>query len=152
MRQEFFTPLVQPKQYNLLRRMLSRTGFVLLALFLNAYPLPQQIGGVRQALRFTGELVEQGDCPLVFPEGMRTLDGRLQSFQSGVGFMSKELDVPIVPVHLHGLFELFSIHHRFPRPGRALVTFGTPVFASQEVDAAGLTAKVRSRIEAMGSK
>jgi 1-acyl-sn-glycerol-3-phosphate acyltransferase len=66
--------------------------------------------------------------------------------------MSKELDVPIVPVRLHGLFELFSIHHRFPRPGRASVTFGTPVFPSQEVDAAGLTAKVRSRIEEMGSK
>ncbi|MFP4429134.1 MAG: AMP-binding protein [Desulfovermiculus sp.] len=152
MRQEFFAPLVQPKQYNLLRRMLSRTGFMLLALFLNAYPLPQQTGGVRQALRFSGELVERGDCPLVFPEGERTPDGNLQSFQPGVGFMSKELDVPIVPVRLDGLFELFSIHHRFPRPGRASVTFGTPIFPSQELDAAGLTAKVRSRIEEMGSK
>ncbi|MFO7876705.1 MAG: AMP-binding protein [Desulfovermiculus sp.] len=152
MRQEFFTPLMQPKRYTLLRRMLSRTGFMLLALFLNAYPLPQQTGGVRQALRFTGQLVERGDCPLVFPEGVRTPDGRLQSFQPGVGFMSKELNVPIVPVRLHGLFELFSIHHRFPRPGRASVTFGTPVFPSQEMDAAGLTARVRSRIEEMGAK
>ena len=148
-RQEFFWPLLQPDQTSWHNRLTSRGVYILLGLFLNIYPLPQRTAGVRRALRYAGRLVDAGECPLIFPEGMRTPNGRIQPFQRGVGFMARELDVPIVPVRLAGLFELFSIHHRLPRPGRAEVAFGPPVYPSPDVDAADLTIQVQSRIQDM---
>ena len=148
-RQDFFGPLVSPQQNSRLQRLSSRLQYILLVLFINIYPLPQRTAGVRQALRYTGRLVDAGNCPLIFPEGIRTPDGRMRDFQRGVGFMARELDVPIVPIRLHGLFELFSIHHRFPRPGRAEVSFGTPVYPSPDKDAATLTTEVQTRIQEM---
>jgi long-chain acyl-CoA synthetase len=146
-RQDFFGPLVSPQQSSRIQRLSSRLQYILLVLFINIYPLPQRTAGVRQALRYTGRLVDAGNCPLIFPEGIRTPDGRMRDFQRGVGFMARELDIPIVPVRLHGLFELFSIHHRFPRPGRAEVSFGTPVYPSPDKDAATLTTEVQTRIQ-----
>ncbi|MFO7802335.1 MAG: 1-acyl-sn-glycerol-3-phosphate acyltransferase, partial [Desulfovermiculus sp.] len=148
-RQDYFWPLLQPEQTSWHNRLASRGKYILLGLFLNIYPLPQRTAGVRRALRYAGRLVDAGECPLIFPEGMRTPNGRIQPFQRGVGFMARELDVPIVPVRLSGLFELFSIHHRLPRPGRAEVAFGPPVYPSPDVDAAGLTSQVQNRIQDM---
>jgi len=69
-----------------------------LSLF-NAYPLPQEMAGVRRALNYTGELIKRGYCPLVFPEGMRSPDGSLQAFRPGIGMMAVRLRVSIVPIY-----------------------------------------------------
>ena len=93
----------------------------------NAYPLSQDLGQVRDSLRYTGEMVEAGFCPLVYPEGKLTPDGSLQPFQPGIGLMSQRLEVPVVPVHLHGLFDVMSVHDSWPRRGSVRVEFGTPL-------------------------
>lgn len=147
MLQEYFTPLLEPDRYGLHRRILSRTIYILLCHLLQAYPLPQKTGGIRQAIRFTGELAEYGNCPLIYPEGQRTLDGQMNDFQTGAGVMAKWLDLPVVPVHVQGLFELFSIHQAWPRPGRCRVAFGQPLVPSPDVDARTFTAKLRGRVE-----
>ena len=73
----------------------------------NAYPLPQRMAGVRRALKYTGELIDEGYCPLVFPEGARTTDGTMQPFKTGIGLMATRLRVPVVPIHIAGLFEIY---------------------------------------------
>ncbi|MDE0107511.1 MAG: AMP-binding protein [Bryobacterales bacterium] len=93
----------------------------------NAYPLSQDLGQVRDSLRYTGELVEAGFCPLVYPEGILTPDGSLQRFQPGIGLMSQRLEVPVVPVHLHGLFDVMSVHDSWPRRGSVRVEIGAPL-------------------------
>src|SRR4030095_4246883 len=60
-------------------------------LIFNVYPLPQQMSGVRRALRTSGDLVSRGYCPLIFPEGVRTPDGLMHGFQAGVGLMAVRL-------------------------------------------------------------
>ena len=42
-----------------------------------------------------------GISVLVFPEGTRTKDGRLQEFRDGPALFSRRAGVPIVPVYLH---------------------------------------------------
>ena len=90
----------------------------------NAFPLPQRMGQIRDSLRYAGELVDAGYCPLVFPEGRRTEDGRIQAFRPGVGFMAARLDLPVVPLRLHGTFELFPKGARWPRTGAVIVQVG----------------------------
>lgn len=63
-------------------------------------------------------------CPVVFPEGHRTLDGSINTFRPGIEMMAARLDLPAAPVCIDGLFEVFSIHERWPGHGQVRVRFG----------------------------
>ena len=108
--------------------------YYLTTFLVNAYPLPQKMSGTRRALRYTGELVDEGFCPLVFPEGGRSPDGGMQPFKSGIGLMAVRLGVPVVPIRLEGLFEIYSLHHEWPKPGSVRVRFGKPLSFSGQAD------------------
>jgi long-chain acyl-CoA synthetase len=107
----------------------DRTSIELMAagLFFNTYPLPRHSVGLRDALQHTGRLVDRGYSILVFPEGERTMDGNLLPFRQGIGVIAKEIRLPVVPVLLHGVFEIWPTFARGPRrKGTAEVYFGRP--------------------------
>jgi long-chain acyl-CoA synthetase len=97
----------------------------------NTYPLPQQMAGANRALRYTGELINRGLCPLVFPEGNRTRDGAILPFRPGIGMMAVRLRVPVVPVRIKGLYEIYSIHDSWPGRGPVEVSFGRAMTFSE---------------------
>ena len=138
----------------LARRIGMRALYYLCCGLFNAYPLSQDLGQVRDSLRYTGDLVDAGFCPLVYPEGRFTADGSLQPFQPGIGLMSQRLEVPVVPVYLHGLFDVMSMHDSWPRRGSLRVEFGAPldpvsgetyVQLAQRVEASLLQMAARNR-------
>jgi long-chain acyl-CoA synthetase len=124
MMQEFFRAHFEPERAGLLRRLRSGLAYHLACGLLNAFPLPQQLGGVRRALQFVGEEIDAGDCPLVFPEGHRSRDGALHPFMPGIGLMAVAMQVPVVPVHIDGLFALFGPGRRWPRRGPVRLRVG----------------------------
>lgn len=63
---------------------------------------------------------------LVFPEGTRTIDGRLTEFKKGAAILASELKVPIVPVALKGAFEMWPRGGKF-RLHPVEVHFGDPI-------------------------
>ena len=79
------------------------------------------------SLRRVIEGVRNGRSLAVFPEGTRTPDGRLQTFQSGVFKIAVKAGVPIVPVTIRGTFELLPKTTLAPRPGRVDVILGEPI-------------------------
>jgi len=110
-----------------------KTGlqYLLARIAFNTYPLPQEMAGVKGALLYTGELVGMNYCPLVYPEGRRTADGAIHAFRPGIGLMAVRLQVPVIPVNIAGLYEVYSMHHDWPKAGPVRVTFGQPIkFAS----------------------
>jgi 1-acyl-sn-glycerol-3-phosphate acyltransferase len=86
------------------------------------------MAGVRRALELTGELVQAGYCPLVYPEGERTPDGEMRPFKSGIGLMAVRLRVPVVPIHLQGMFHIYSIHDSWPHTGTVRMKLGPPQY------------------------
>jgi 1-acyl-sn-glycerol-3-phosphate acyltransferase len=73
---------------------------------------------------------------LIFPEGTETRDGEIQPFKAGIGLLASELNVPIVPVMLRGLFEVKQRGQRFVKPGTVSVTFAEPItFAADKAPA-----------------
>jgi long-chain acyl-CoA synthetase len=75
---------------------------------------------------------------MLFPEGERSIDGELKKFRKGAPILSAHLDVPIVPVGLDGLFELWPRGRSFNwglllpwRGGRIRVLFGPPLHATR---------------------
>jgi long-chain acyl-CoA synthetase len=123
---DVFRPYFQPDRYPMKDILWTGLGYVLALGLFNAYPLPQDFAGVRRALNYTGDLIKRGYCPLVFPEGARTEDGTMQPFRPGIGMMAIRLGVPVVPLHVQGLFEIYSIHDSWPRKGPVRVSFGQP--------------------------
>jgi 1-acyl-sn-glycerol-3-phosphate acyltransferase len=86
---------------------------------------------------------------LIFPEGTETKDGRLQPFRAGIGLLASELDVPVVPVMLRGLFELKKKRQFFVRPGVVSVTFGEPITFPQGTPPAEITKELERRISSL---
>ena len=130
-RAEYFRPHFEPSRFALKAMLSSRFQYGFARLFYNCYPLPQEMTGVRRALRYTADLIRRGYCPLVYPEGQRTPDGSLQTFRPGIGMMAVRLRVPVVPLYIAGLFDVYSLHHSWPARGPVRVRIGKPVsFAS----------------------
>src|SRR5262249_28952047 len=117
MMKDHFRAYFEPHGRSQKEVLLAAVAYFLACLMYNAYPLPQQMSGTRRALAYTGELVNRGYCPIVFPEGLRTSDGTLQKFRPGIGMMTIRLRVPVVPIQLSGLYEIYSLHDSWPRLG-----------------------------------
>jgi 1-acyl-sn-glycerol-3-phosphate acyltransferase len=92
---------------------------------LGAFPVDRASAGDRQAIAASVEILRRGEALLVFPEGTRTLDGRLQPFREGAARLA--LMVPgtrIVPLRLTGTFEAWGKGKVIPRPVRVRLRVG----------------------------
>lgn len=92
----------------------------------NIFLLPQK-RGFRKSLAFMGNLVDRGVSLLIFPEGTRTRNGKLQNFMSGLGLMVKEFQIPVVPIKIVGMEKIFPRSAKFPKKGKCEVIFGEPI-------------------------
>ncbi len=100
---------------------------------LNLFPLVQ-VGDWRPTLRIAGRLADRGQCPLIYPEGKRSDDGRPGQFHLGVTVLSQELHLPIVPCATAGLHTVMPVGSRWPRRAglrrpTIAVCFGEPIAA-----------------------
>ena len=68
-----------------------------------------------------------GQSFVVFPEGTRSPDGRLQPLKKGGFIMALQAGAPIVPVSLSGTWRIMHKGEIAIRPGRIRVTFHDPV-------------------------
>ncbi len=95
---------------------------------LNALPIrndTSDIGAIREVLG----LLDQGMAVIMFPEGSRTLDGRMQPFKRGVGLLVKKSRCPVVPVAVEGCYDAWPRSRSFPRifGQRVAVLVGSPI-------------------------
>ena len=107
-------------------RVRQRLAYVLGAALFNVFSLPRQ-SGFRKSFAYAGEAVDRGWGVLIFPEGHETRDGLMQPFRGGIGLLASELNVPVIPIRLDGLWELKQRRQFFVRPGTVSVTFGEAV-------------------------
>ncbi len=124
---EFF----EEKQFKPLSWMWRRFCFYFTSLSLNVYLFPQT-KGVKRSMEHTGWLIDHGFNVLFFPEGARTVTGKMGSFKEGVSMMVSEMQVPVVPVAVKGLFELMPRYAGLPKRGKAICRFGKPIVCRRE--------------------
>ena len=84
--------------------------------------------GLKNAIQQTAGVLKSGRNMVIFPEGARSRDGSLMPFKKSFAILSKELNVPIVPIAIKGAFESLSIGSRFPRPGKITLRFLKPIY------------------------
>jgi 1-acyl-sn-glycerol-3-phosphate acyltransferase len=93
---------------------------------LNAFPVSRGEADVR-ALREYVSRVKAGHAVLLFPEGTRTRDGRLQPLEAGVGMLAARAGAPVVPAYVDGAFRAWPRHRLLPRFAPVAVRFGRPI-------------------------
>ncbi|MEJ2672665.1 MAG: lysophospholipid acyltransferase family protein, partial [Deltaproteobacteria bacterium] len=76
------------------------------------------------AMQAAAYILNQGGILVIFPEGARTLTGELRPFMQGVAVLAEEVNIPLVPVYLHGSFQAWGPNARFPRPHPIQIIFG----------------------------
>jgi 1-acyl-sn-glycerol-3-phosphate acyltransferase len=84
-------------------------------------------GGKKSIARAAVLMREKGYSFLIFPEGTRSRDGKLQRLRRGGFFLALETGAPIVPVTIRGTFALMPKGQRFARKGSVAVEFHEPV-------------------------
>lgn len=95
------------------------------SLLVGAFPFPRRSGrGV--GLERAAELLGAGWNVLLFPEGTRSLDGRIGPFKSGAARLLLATGVPVVPIGLVGTGDVLPKRALVPRRGPVVVRFGAP--------------------------
>jgi 1-acyl-sn-glycerol-3-phosphate acyltransferase len=97
---------------------------------LNAFPVKRSsadTGALKEAMR----RLKAGGQLVVFPEGTRTLDGRIGPFLPGVAMLAQRAADWTVPVVIDGAFECWPRSRKIPRGGSIVVRYARPIHRSQ---------------------
>jgi 1-acyl-sn-glycerol-3-phosphate acyltransferase len=77
------------------------------------------------------EAMREGQSFLIYPEGTRSPDGRLQEFKKGAFVLAIKAGVPVVPVLCSGAQRVMAKQSLEIHPGEILVEFLEPIDASK---------------------
>jgi 1-acyl-sn-glycerol-3-phosphate acyltransferase len=104
----------------------SNRLFGMLISSLNTIPLKRDQAHV-SAFRSVLKVLQQGRPVCLFPEGTRTVDGKVSSFKPGFGFLCRKTGAVLIPVVIDGAFECWPRSKKIFSPGRITVRFGPAV-------------------------
>ncbi len=101
--------------------------------------------------------LKHGKVLNIYPEGERAFDGELHDFKKGAAILATELDLPILPVAIDGVYKVWARHSWMIRPAKVKVRFGEPFYAKDVVDSTlddeakyeAVTAHLKSEIKQM---
>jgi 1-acyl-sn-glycerol-3-phosphate acyltransferase len=98
------------------------------------------------SLRHAGEAVRSGTSLVVFPEGTRSRNGRVQPFKKGPFVVAQEAGVPVIPVAISGSGAITPSKVIAVYPGRIRVAAGDPILPADYPDKEALLAAVRRQV------
>jgi len=100
------------------------------------------------SMRVAAEVIRSGLSMTIFPEGTRSLDGRLQPLKKGPFYLAMESGYPIVPVTLLGTYEILPKGKWLLAPEKAVakIVFHPPIWPKDFADRDALIAAVSEAI------
>lgn len=97
-----------------------------------------------------------GKILVLFPEGERSIDGTVKKFKKGAPILAQHLGVPVVPVALKGIHEMWprnrGINWRLVAPWsghRVSIAFGEPMALPRSANYHDSATALRSRVNEM---
>jgi 1-acyl-sn-glycerol-3-phosphate acyltransferase len=120
----------------------------------NAFPVKRNTadtGAMKEALR----RLKAGGQLAIFPEGTRTLDGRIGEFLPGVALLAQRAARWVVPVLIDGAFEVWPRWQKLPTPGgKITVQYAPPIPQSEirKLSPTQFVARIREQLIDMQSE
>jgi long-chain acyl-CoA synthetase len=139
-----------PAKWSFAKRFLWRFKYFSVVSLFNVFPLPR-FSGFRESFRFAGESVDRGYSVLVFPEGdinMRDTPDMVP-FQHGIGLLAQNLNIPVVPMRVDGLWRMQKEHRRLAHPGEVTVYIGAPVTFLPKTPPAEIASRLQDLVRSL---
>ena len=83
---------------------------------------------------------------IIFPEGTRSMSGQLGEFKKTFAILSRELNVPVVPVTIKGAFEALPSKSSFPLPFKKVKIEFHKAIMPHDLSYDGIVEMVRQKI------
>lgn len=102
-----------------------------------------------KAIRAAIAELHAGGSVMIFPEGTRSVDGRIGTFQRGLWLLIRRSDAMILPVGIEGAFDVWPIGSKLKHRGWIEAQAGKPISCEELIglgEDAGMEL-VKSRIE-----
>ena len=87
---------------------------------------------IRKTMQDAEQQLADGMSVVVFPEGSRTLDGKVHAFRRGAYTLAVEFGLPVVPLTIDGAYRVMPRTAILPRPGHIKLTIHRPIEAPAE--------------------
>lgn len=100
---------------------------------LNAFPVRRNTADMR-AIKETLRRLKSGRMILIFPEGTRTIDGRIGELQPGVAAIAKQARATVVPTLIEGAFDAWPRDAKLPRSSKIVVRYDRPITPEQAAE------------------
>jgi 1-acyl-sn-glycerol-3-phosphate acyltransferase len=123
------------------------------AIAMNAMPFDRK-ENPKYSLSLCRQLLDApGHILILFPEGTRSLDGKVGRFKPGIGFLTAGTEFPIVPCYISGAWRAWPKGKWFPRPRKLRLVIGEPLrFPNSRPlkdDAVGIAETLRDEVLAL---
>jgi long-chain acyl-CoA synthetase len=139
-----------PLDWFFAKRWLWKLNYFLVVSLFNVFPLPQ-LSGFRESFRFAGESADRGYSLLVFPEGI--INDRdtpaMISFQPGIGLLAQNLNIPVVPMRLDGVWQMKQERRRLAHGSELTVHIGAPISFPPYTPAAEIASRLESLVKSL---
>ena len=83
-------------------------------------------------MKYTGNLIYNKWNILIYPEGTRTVTGKMSEFKQGIGMLAVEMKVPIVPVKVENTMKMLPRNKFWPRFALAKLKIGKPLMIKED--------------------
>lgn len=93
------------------------------------------------------EVLKKGKNVIIFPEGSRSYDGEMVPFKKTFAILSKELNVPVLPVCIRGAYDVLPRGSRWIKSKKIEVEYLKPVMPGNDDTYDSLSDKVRDSIQ-----
>src|SRR5215471_15525905 len=104
----------------------SRSRGWFFSVAIGAVPMDRRTAS-KQTMDSVDRLLADKWCLIIYPEGSRTLDGRLYRGKTGIARLALAARAPIVPVGITGTYDAMPSGRAWPVPGHVQVRFGKPL-------------------------
>lgn len=102
---------------------------------------------LKDGIQKLAQVLKEGKSIMIFPEGSRTHDGDLGDFKLSFAILSKELNVPIIPVCIRGAYDAWPRNRKFIHPRHIEVHYLPPIIPTSDITYQQLADKVKQAIQ-----
>ena len=101
---------------------------------------------LKESIQKLAQVLKEGKNIVIFPEGSRTHDGELGDFKLSFAILSKELNIPIIPVCIRGAYDALPRHRKYLYPRHIEVHYLPPIIPTSDITYQQLADKVKQAI------
>jgi 1-acyl-sn-glycerol-3-phosphate acyltransferase len=113
---------------------------------LNTFPVPRENLVPKAAMEASMKILEKNRAIVMFPEGTRSLDGRLQPLRRGAALLAKRSRASVVPTFLRGPFRSWPRTAIIPRAGNVEIIFGDAMTYEEKESLDSFTDRLSNRL------